>query len=234
MRTVRRRHGMDGFRLAALGAAAVVLAACAPLPPEETDEPSPISAPRLDLDMDDREDTAGGMFDEERPMRLFEDRSARREGDLITVRIEEQTEGDKAISSSMEREAGADLPAPVIGGQDLEIAGRPFQFEQEGEANFEGSGSAEQSTNLSGTVTAVVVDTLPNGHLVIRGEKAVTVSQGTEQLQIQGIVRTDDVGANNEISSNQVANMQLSYTGSDTIDDTAKPGWLTRFLMRRL
>lgn len=215
-------------------ATGVLLAACAPLPPEEADDPSPMAAPRPDISPDERDDRVGGMFDEERPMRLFEDRSARREGDLVTVLIEEATEGDKAIGAAMERESGGELPPPEIGGQDLEIAGRPFSFQQEGQADFEGSGEANQSTNLSGTITAVVVDTLPNGHLVIRGEKAVTVSQGEEQMVISGIVRTDDVGPNNEISSNRVANMQLSYTGSDTIDDAAKPGWLTRFLMRRL
>ncbi len=212
---------------------AMVLGACAPLPPEDAPEPMPLTAPRIDLS-DNGNGEVGMMFEEERSLRLFEDRSARRRGDLVTVIIEEQTAGNKSVSSSMNRSAGAEIPAPRIGDQDLEIAGRPFAFEHEGDAAFEGQGQADQATNLTGTITAVVVDTMPNGHLVIQGEKAVTVSQGQEYVVVSGIVRADDVAPNNTVSSNLIANMQLSYTGSETIDDTTKPGWLTRFLMRRL
>ncbi len=222
---------MSRVALAVFGA--LVLAACAPLPPEEAPDPRPLTAPRVDLGPNGDE-RVGAMFDEGRSMRLFEDRSARRRGDLVTVIIEERTSGNKSVSSSMSRSSGAEMPAPQIGGRDLEIAGRPFAFEHEGDATFEGRGQAEQSNNLTGTITAVVIDTMPNGHLVIRGEKAVTVSQGQEYVVISGIVRADDVAPNNTISSDMVANMQLSYTGSETIDDSTKPGWLTRFLMRRL
>ncbi|MBK5942836.1 MAG: flagellar basal body L-ring protein FlgH [Halorhodospira halophila] len=216
---------------AAAMVAGVAAAACTPMP-QEAPDPSPITAPRVDIP-DDPDERTGSVFDEQRSMRLFEDRSARRTGDLITVVIEEETAGDRSINSEMARQQEADIPAPQIGGEDLEIFGRPFAFEQEGEASFEGGGSADQETNLTGTINAVVVDTTPNGHLVIRGEKNVRVSQGQETLRISGIVRTDDVGANNEVSSNRVANMQVGYTGEEALSDSAQPGWLTRFLMRR-
>jgi flagellar L-ring protein precursor FlgH len=106
-------------------------------------------------------------------------------------------------------------------------------FENESETTFEGSGNANQDTSLSGTITAVVVDKLPNGNMFIHGQKAVKVSQGEEYLTISGIVRPDDVGANNEISSDKIAAMRVGYTGAGAVDDAAVPGWMTRFLMRR-
>lgn len=217
--------------LAALAAAGAVLGAvasgCAPL--EEAEEPSPITAPRVDLP----EEGPETVFDEQREMRLFEDRSAQRTGDLVTVIIEEETAGERAVNAEMDRAQEADMGAPEIGGEPMEMFGRPFAFAQDGEAEFEGGGSADQETELTGTITAVVTDTTPNGHLVIQGEKAVTVSQGEERLRISGIVRPDDVGANNEVSSDHVANMQVGYTGSETLNDSATPGWLTRFIMQR-
>lgn len=230
--SARGRGAYAGARsraaVSALAGAAVLLSACASSP--KAPEPSPITAPRVDPS---GQDDSRSIFDERQRMRLFEDRSAREVGELLTVVVEEQMSGDKSVSSQMERTQEADLPAPQIGGEELNIAGRPFAFQQEGESSFEGSGSADQSTNLTGTITAVVVDKTPNGHLVIEGEKTVTVSQGKEYLRISGLVRTEDVRANNEVPSSRIANLQVGYTGSETIDDSAQPGWLTRFLMRR-
>ncbi|MFW6278524.1 MAG: flagellar basal body L-ring protein FlgH, partial [Halorhodospira sp.] len=198
------------------------LAACSMTP--DAPEPSPITAPRVEIP-DDAGEASGSVFDKERNMRLFEDRSARSRGDLITVVIEEEMAGDRSVDSEMSRSQEADQPAPEIGGEELELFERPFSFQQEGESSFEGGGTADQETNLTATITAVVVDTTPNGHLVIQGEKSVTVSQGQEQLRLSGIVRPDDVGANNEVSSDQVANMQVGYTGYEALSDSAQPGW---------
>ncbi len=231
---VRAREPRIGICRGTLGAwaaagVAALLSACAS--PPEAPEPSPIPAPRVEVP--DGGDAERSIFDERQGMRLFEDRSAREVGDVLTVVVEEQMSGDKSVSSEMERTQEADMPAPEIGGEELNIAGRPFAFQQEGEGSFEGGGEADQSTDLTATITAVVVDKTPNGHLMIEGEKAVTVSQGKEYLRISGLVRTDDVGADNEIPSNRIANLQVGYTGSEAINDSAQPGWLTRFLMRR-
>lgn len=206
------------------------LAGCAPA--QQESDLAPITAPRVQVP-DAEEFPQGGLFEEQRRMRLFEDRSARRAGDLITVIIEEEISGNKSASANMTREAEGDMPAPQFGGEEFGVAGRPMAFEHTGEASFEGDGGAEQDSSLSGTITAMVVDTLPNGQLVIKGQKAVTVSQGEEYLTISGIVRPDDVGANNEITSDKVAAMQVGYTGSGSINEATTPGWMTRFFLER-
>ncbi|MBK1651798.1 hypothetical protein CKO08_06060 [Halorhodospira halochloris] len=215
----------------ALAALALGLASgCAPMPEEHG--PSPITAPRVQIP-DMAESPRGALFDEQQRMRLFEDRSARRQGDLITVIVEEEMSGSRSVGADMFRAAEGDFPTPQFGGEDFDIAGRPMSFEHDSESNFEGGGGADQDTSLSGTITAVVVDTLPNGQMVIQGQKAVTVSQGEEYLTISGIVRPDDVGANNEVSSDKIAAMQVGYTGEGSIDDAAAPGWMSRFFMSR-
>lgn len=198
----------------------------------EQQELAPITAPRVQIP-DKAESPSGALFDAEKRMRLFEDRSARRKGDLITVIVEEELSGDRSASADMSTTAEGDFPAPQIGGEEFALAGRPMAFEHEGESTFEGSGGADQQTTLSGTITAVVVKTLPNGQMVIQGQKAVTVSQGEEYFTITGIVRPDDVGANNEITADKIAAMRVGYTGEGPIKDATSPGWMSRFLLSR-
>ncbi|MBK1734838.1 hypothetical protein CKO15_05950 [Halorhodospira abdelmalekii] len=220
------------LRAALVGALLAVLGGCAGTVEPPENGPSPITAPRVQLP-DLAESPRGALFDEDRRMRLFEDRSARRPGDVITVIVEEEISGSRSVNANMFRQAEGDLQALQIGGEEFEVAGRPMTFQHGGEANFDGGGDADETTSLSGTITAMVVDTMPNGQLIIRGQKAVTASQGEQYLTLTGIVRPDDVGANNEISSSRVAQLRVAYTGSDTIGDAARPGWTTRFFMGR-
>ena len=225
------RYGLRPLPVLLAALLAGALPACAPLE-EDPGRPTPITAPRVDIP-DVSEDRHGAVYEQDRGLDLFTDRSARRAGDLVTVLVEEEMSGERSVNSEMAREQEGDIPAPQLGGQEMEVGGQPFAFEQDGEVAFEGGGSADQDTNLNATITAVVVDTTPNGHLIIQGEKAVTVSQGQERLRISGVVRADDVGANNEVSSDRIANLQVGYTGSETLSESAQPGWLTDFLMRR-
>jgi flagellar L-ring protein precursor FlgH len=74
-----------------------------------------------------------------------------------------------------------------------------------------------------------VVEVLPNGNLIIRGEKRVTINNGVEYIQLSGIVRPIDVLPNNSVQSSQVADATINYTGEGSIADSNKNGWLARF-----
>lgn len=92
-----------------------------------------------------------------------------------------------------------------------------------------GDGSAEQRNALTGNITVSVVEVLPNGNLIIRGEKRVTLNNGVEYVQLSGIVRPVDVLSNNTVLSTQVADATINYTGDGAIADSNKNGWLARF-----
>jgi flagellar L-ring protein precursor FlgH len=108
--------------------------------------------------------------------------------------------------------------------------GNPIlQASAEGSREFEGAGNSTQSNRLNGSVTATVVQNLGNGNLLVRGEKQVRLNQGDELIQVQGIVRTADIGPDNRISSDRVGDARIVYGGRGTLARSNAMGWLGRF-----
>jgi flagellar L-ring protein precursor FlgH len=95
-----------------------------------------------------------------------------------------------------------------------------------------GSGTADQQASLSGSVTVTVIEILANGNLVVRGEKKLGLSEGTEVIQVSGVIRPQDIGPNGTVQSLRLANAQISYRGSGDLAVASKPGWGTSALMK--
>jgi flagellar L-ring protein precursor FlgH len=98
-----------------------------------------------------------------------------------------------------------------------------------GSRSFEGEADASQSNSLSGAITVTIADVLPNGNLVVRGEKWLTLNQGEEFIQVSGIVRPQDVTTANTVLSTQIADARITYSGKGTLADSNRMGWLARF-----
>ena len=95
--------------------------------------------------------------------------------------------------------------------------------------DFSGDGASSLSNSLSGSITVFVAEVMPNGNLVIRGEKKLTLNQGDEYIRVTGIVRPMDVTPDNTIASTKVANAEIFYSGDGSINDANRMGWLARF-----
>ncbi|MFW6342307.1 MAG: flagellar basal body L-ring protein FlgH, partial [Halothiobacillaceae bacterium] len=98
-----------------------------------------------------------------------------------------------------------------------------------GERSFDGSGNASQENSLDGQITVTVARVLPNGNLIVRGEKFLGINQGTEFVRVSGIVRPQDIGSDNTIDSTRIADARISYGGQGIINDANNMGWLARF-----
>jgi len=214
-------------KLLFLALATAVLAGCASVPDQA---PEPLPLPEI---AEPERQNNGAIFQAGGEQRLFEDRRSRRVGDVITVLFEENTDASKSTSSSMNKSSNANLPAPTWAGREATRGGVPLEFDAEADRSFSGDGAADQSNELTGTLTAIVTDTMPNGYLVIEGQKKLTLNQGAEYVTISGIVRPDDVGADNTVSSLRVANAQIAYTGTGALAESNRPGWLTRVFNSR-
>ena len=94
-----------------------------------------------------------------------------------------------------------------------------------------GSGSTGQSASLTGTMTAQVVEVYPNGNLMIRGEKIVNFSTGSEVIQVKGIIRPQDVQPDNSVQSKRIASAQITYKGTGQNANASKTPWGTNLLM---
>lgn len=215
-------------RLGLIIIATILLPACSLLPrndvPTADYRPSPPSIPL---------ETArpmGGIYGSQTGMDLFMDLRARAVGDILTILLVERTDASKDSSSSTSRGTDIDTGFPIIAGRPVTSGGNEFlNNEIQSSTDFTGEADATQSNRLDGSITVTVADRLPNGNLVVRGEKWITLNQGEEFIRFSGIVRPVDIGPNNSIPSTKVADAKIAYSGEGALADSNRPGWLTRF-----
>lgn len=161
---------------------------------------------------------------------LFEDYKARRIGDVLTVLLVERTEAQKSANASTSKDASVQIPAPSLGGRTPTHNGVPlFPIEGGATRSFEGQGGAAQSNMLEGSIAVTVANVLPNGNLVVQGEKWMRINQGEEYIRLRGIVRPVDIASDNTVLSTQIADAQVAYGGTGVVASSSMPGWLSRF-----
>lgn len=161
---------------------------------------------------------------------LFEDIRAKRIGDTITVLLEEQTAASKSASTNTAKSSAIALQDPTVFGRTPTNNGNPFANNSvDASTEFAGSGDTSQSNSLRGSITVSVVDVLPNGNLLIRGRKSLTLNQGSEDITVTGIIRAIDISPANTINSGQIANARITYGGEGMLAESNTAGWLTRF-----
>ena len=120
-------------------------------------------------------------------------------------------------------------PVVGFGGSPVTINGKAFQFGINQNSEFTGESLADQSNSLSGDISVHVLRVLPNGNLMIRGEKWLTLNNGDEYIRLTGIIRPKDISTNNTIISTKVANARIQYSGTGSFADANEQGWLTKF-----
>ncbi len=160
---------------------------------------------------------------------FFEDIRARRVGDVINVILDEQTNASKTASTNAAKGSTVGLPSPTLFGGNITARGRDiFSNEITANTDFAGSADSSQSNRLSGSIAVVVDKVLSNGNLWIRGEKRLTLNQGSEVVQVAGLIRSVDITPGNTIQSNQIADASITYGGRGHLADSNRAGWLTR------
>jgi flagellar L-ring protein precursor FlgH len=160
---------------------------------------------------------------------LFEDTKAHRIGDIITIILQEKTNASKTASTNTAKDAAVAIGAPTLFGQGVTKNGNEILSAGiDATRAFTGEGDSSQSNSLSGQISVTVVDVYPNGNLMIRGEKLLTLNQGSEHVRISGIVRAADVSPTNTVFSTQVANAHIVYGGQGVLADVNTKGWIQR------
>ncbi len=206
---------------------APILVGCESLPKRDHDF-SPVQA----VDLRPPQSNNGAIYQADFDMRLFEDHSARRIGDILTVKLAEATQAKKKADLDASKSNSTSVTAPNIMGIDPSILfGKELSATLASTNEFEGEGEANQSNSLTGDISVTVVNVLPNGNLKIRGEKRMTLNDGSEYIRLSGIVRPVDIDASNTVSSNKVADATIMYTGDGSVADSSKVGWFARFFL---
>jgi flagellar L-ring protein precursor FlgH len=96
--------------------------------------------------------------------------------------------------------------------------------------NFDGKGETTRSSQLAAYITAQVIQVLPNGYLVIHGSRQVRVNNENQIINVQGVIRTEDINSSNIVLSTYIADARIELIGEGVISDKQRPGWLARVL----
>ena len=183
--------------------------------------------------------TIGSLWQEENGRAyLYEDMRAMRVGDIITVQIVENHKGSKSADTAAQRDSTVansltgngmgyiGLPGIRLGDE----ARRGLGIDASASSKFGGKGATNRADTLTGTISSIVTEVLPNGDLRIEGRREVTVNSEKQLMSISGIVRRVDVNTKNTVLSSAIADAKIEYSGLGVLDDVQRPGWLVRLL----
>jgi flagellar L-ring protein precursor FlgH len=161
----------------------------------------------------------------------FEDSRARSLGDIVTVQIVESLAASQVSKSTVNRNTSIDTaitpPLPGIIGPDL----KNLEMAAKTNNDFSGKGGTEAANTFSGSISTTVIEVLPNGNLVVAGEKQIGVNQNVDVMRFTGTVNPRMLQPNNIISSLQVANVRVESKGRGAQGEAQTVGWLSRFFL---
>ena len=214
------------------------LAGCQTTPSRDPEfaavRPRPVAAPPP---------TGGAIFQSGFSLALFEDLTARRVGDVLTITLAEQTAASKSADTEFDKATTTSITNPTVLGSTvafgvpgaLPIANttdNTLEANLSSSNDFQGGGKSTQSNSLTGDITVTVAEVLPNGDLFVQGEKILTLTDGHEHIRISGTIRRVDIAPDNTVPSTRVANARIIYAGEGGgVADANIAGWLARFFV---
>ena len=199
---------------------AILLAGCASAPPRQVSNDDDF----VPMARSTSRGVSGGVFTGE-TVSLTSDSRAYRVGDAVTVILQETTQASKRAGTSFSQGSS-------VGVSPIAALGKTFgktAIDISADRSFEGDATSTQQNALSGALTVIVQEVLPNGLLRVAGEKNLTLNQGEEFVRLKGFVRAQDIDNDNQVSSLRVANARIAYSGKGALAESNQPGWLTRF-----
>lgn len=172
----------------------------------------------------------------------FENIRARRVGDMLTIKLIEQTDATKKAATAVDKTNATSITNPTILGSTpqfdtpkvLPLASTTNNTLETSLASthaFDGEGDSSQSNKLTGDITVTVTEVLSNGYLMVRGEKRIGINQGNEYIKLSGIVRPSDIDATNTVESPRLADPTIVYVGDGAVADASVMGWLSKFFI---
>lgn len=172
----------------------------------------------------------GAIYQDGMMVGLFEDTTARRIGDILTVKLIEKASAKANSNTKAEKKQNVEMPPPKVAGDDvIHNDKQVLETEVKAGRDFKGNGNSDQSHEFTAMITVSVTDVLPNRHLVVRGEKLIVLNQSEEFIRFSGIVRPQDIDQHNTVESGKVGDVKISYAGTGVLSSTNTMGPLAKY-----
>ena len=160
------------------------------------------------------------------------DLRAYRVNDLVTVKISESTNAISKADVTTNRAGSNNLASPTLFGAltSLGIASNSAAKTTSNTNKFAGTGTTGRSATFTTTITARVVKVIGNGNLIVEGYRDIQLNNETQRLYVAGMIDHNRLDGTNTITSGQVAELRIGYGGEGIVDETLKPGYISRLL----
>jgi len=196
-----------------------------------------------------REKNPGSLFNDAEADQLFGDGRARRVGDLVVVKIIEQTAAKTKADTTAKKSSNSNygvgaffgagevpfIPVvnanlPGVNSAKTDPTYKMLALDTRSGSNLNGTGETKRENNVKTSMATRVIRVLPGGLLQIEGARETRVNEETEYMVLTGVIRAKDVAADNSVMSTQIADASISYYGKGVLADKQKPGWFTRLM----
>ena len=208
------------------------LSACNALPPQPMSH-SPQFEPVYPLITEQTKAATGAIYVGRQSDSWFGKSRSFQVGDVITVLLNESSQATRTQNGTVTRDSSNTLAPANLQKFGTSLCGMFGGVNMlGGTVSNKGTGAADQQASLTGSVAVAVVEVMPNGNLVLRGEKQLALTEGTEIIQVAGIIRPDDVSPSNTVQSKRLANAQIAYRGTGDLANATRAGWGTSALIK--
>ncbi len=148
-------------------------------------------------------------------------------GDILTISIAEEATAQQSATTNTTDDSSLEVKSATKIPFFKKVVDR-FTGKNEIKNSWKGNGQTTRSGKLEGTVTATVLEVLPNGNLIIEGSRAIRVNKETQIMRVHGTARPQDIDSNNTINSKLLANAEIKYEGKGAVGSTQRPGLMTK------
>jgi flagellar L-ring protein precursor FlgH len=172
---------------------------------------------------------SGAIYQAAQYRPMFEDRRARHIGDMLTISITERTNAVKAGASSGNKSGAVSFSTPGLAQTRLGA-----NVSANAANKFADGDNQSASNTFSGTIGVTVTEVLPNGNLIVAGEKQIAMNKGVEFIRFSGMINPDTIQTGNTVPSTVVADARVEYRTNSQIDRAEVTAMVSRFFQSLL
>lgn len=163
------------------------------------------------------------------PVGLVANKTGSKVGDLVTIVINETQDVKNEESSDLSKSTNLNYELANFNVKPNAFTTLPA-VEATSDDSLKGTANYKKKGTFTARVTAVVVDVLPNGNLVVNARREIRIDKETKLIEFSGIVRRYDIEADNSVASELVANAVVSYVGTGPLTDSTNRKGLGAFV----
>ncbi|WP_144211948.1 flagellar basal body L-ring protein FlgH [Shewanella donghaensis] len=171
----------------------------------------------------------GSIFNPNNTFDIYQNNNRYEIGDMIRIRLNEELTSKKSVSYKRDNSNEFEL-SPNITAGNINISDENLSADYSQAKSFDSSSASNHNNSLSGTITVAVREKLPNGNLIVAGEKWIKLNKGDEYVRFSGEIRVTDIASDHSINSNMVGNSIIEVSGKGEQQDNQDPSLISKLL----